>query len=373
MGNIKTNSKGNRLLAFALSLLLVFSLTACSKDKEENKTGADTKATKTVIDITNRTVEIPKNVKSVVCINVGALRYTCYMGAQNLVTGIEDYDKEGEILRPYSHVNHDLFKDLPVVGTNGTQYHEAIIDVNPDVIVMKTMEKSEADNLQEKTGIPVVAIPGSDQTLDKNAFDTINILGEVYNKQDRAKELTAYLKSVQKDLNDRTKDIKDQDKPSVYVGGVSFKGHHGFDGTEANYGPLALINAKNLANTTGEEFAFNIDLEKVLEWDPDIILIDFNGMPLIKEDYAKNPKFYDSLSAFKEGKVYSQISFRSCASNLDTALIDAYYAGSVIYPDKFKDVDIDKKAEEIFTKLLSKSPYEDLKEQGYEFRAVTLR
>ena len=156
------------------------------------------------------------------------------------------------------------------------------------------------------------------------------------------------------------------------MGGVSFKGHHGFEGTEAGYGPFALIHANNLADTTGQTGAFNIDLEQVLSWDPDIIFVDFNGLNLINEDYAENAAFYNALTAVQEGKVYSQISFRSSASNLETALADAYYAACVIYPEQFQDVDPVAKAQEIFEMLLDANPYADLKEAGYEFRPIEI-
>ena len=95
-------------------------------------------------------------------------------------------------------------------------------------------------------------------------------------------------------------------------------------------------------------------------------------MPLINEDYQANPAFYNSLTAVRSGKVYSQISFRSSASNLETALADAYYAACVLYPEQFADIDPEAKASEIFTELLGSDPYPDLKEAGYAFRAITL-
>ena len=325
-----------------------------------------------ITDGAGRQVEVPEKVESIVCVGVGALRYTCYMGAADLVVGVEDYEVKPGMTRLYNYVNFNKFKDLPVIGTNGQPYTEEIINLTPDVIVMSKSASVEADDLQSKTGTPVVVVPGSDTTLDQNAYDTIRILGELYDMQTRATELTDYLKGIQKDLDDRTKDIPDSSKPSVYVGGVSFKGHHGFEGTEAGYGPFQLIGAKNLADTTGQNGAFNIDLEQVLSWDPDIIFLDFNGMNLIKEDYAKNPAYYNSLAAVQEGKVYSQISFRSSASNLETALADAYYAACVMYPEQFKDVDPVAKAGEIFEMLLGANPYEDLKEAGYEFRPIKI-
>ena len=329
--------------------------------------------TRMITDGIGRQVKVPEKVESIVCVGVGALRYTCYLGAADLVVAVEDCEIKPVISRLYNFVNIDKFKDLPVIGTNGNPYPEEIIHVAPDVIVMSKSASVEADTLQKQTGTPVVVIPGSDTTLDENAYETIRILGELYGKESRATELTAYLKGIQQDLENRTKDIPDSEKPTVYVGGVSFKGHHGFEGTEAGYGPFTLIGAKNLADTTGQTGAFNIDLEQVLAWDPDIIFLDFNGISLIKADYAKNPGYYEELSAVQQGKVYSQISFRSNASNLETALADAYYAACVMYPEQFADVDPIAKAGEIFEMLLGVNPYADLKEAGYEFRPLEIR
>ncbi len=354
-------------IAYVMAVILCLGMFAgCSAPD------GDSENTRTITDGLGRQVKVPEKVESIVCVGVGALRYTCYMGAQDLVVAVEDCEVKVAISRLYNYVNFDKFKDLPVIGTNGNPYPEEIIHVAPDVIVMSKSASVDADDLQEKTGTPVVVVPGSDTTLDDAAYETIRILGQLYGLESRATELTDYLKGIQKDLNDRTKDIPDSEKPSVYVGGVSFKGHHGFEGTEAGYGPFALINAKNLADATGQNGAFNIDLEQVLAWDPDIIFLDFNGMNLIQEDYAQNPDFYNELTAVQEGRVYSQISFRSNASNLETALADAYYAACVIYPEQFADVDPVAKAGEIFEMLLGTNPYADLKEAGYEFRPLTL-
>ena len=329
-------------------------------------------ATRIIVDCMDREVEIPETVESIVCVGVGALRYSCYVGAADLVVGVEDYETKPGMSRLYNYVNFDKFKELPVTGTNGVPFEEEIINVDPQVIVVSTYASVDPDELSAKTGIPVVMVPGSDTTLDEKAYVTIRILGELYHMEDRAAELTAYLEEIQKDLDARTASIPEEEKPTVYVGGVSFKGHHGFEGTEAYYGPFELIHANNLANTTDQTGAFNIDVEQVLAWDPEVIFLDFNGMSLINEDYANNPEFYEALTAVQEGRVYSQISFRSSASNLETALADAYYAACVMFPEQFADVDPVEKAGEIFTMLLGTNPYEDLKEAGYEFRPITI-
>ena len=356
-----------KIFALIMAVVVCIGLLAGCDAKEVNAPEG-----RVITDGAGRQVEVPQTVESIVCVGVGALRYTCYVGAQDLVVGVEDYEVKPGMSRLYNYVNFDKFKDLPVIGTNGQPYTEEIINLAPDVIVMSKSASVEADDLQSKTGTPVVVVPGSDTTLDQDAYDTIRILGELYGMQTRAAELTNYLNGIQKDLDDRTNDIPESSKPSVYVGGVSFKGHHGFEGTEAGYGPFQLIGAKNLADTTGQTGAFDIDLEQVLSWDPDIIFLDFNGMSLIKEDYTKNPDYYHALTAVQEGKVYSQISFRSSASNLETALADAYYAACILYPEQFQDVDPAQKAGEIFETLLGSNPYADLKEAGYEFRPIQI-
>lgn len=371
-----------KIIALLLALVLALGLCACGNSSApaesaapaESEAPADAPAadTRIIVDAKGREVEIPETVESIICVGVGALRYTCYVQGQELVVGVEEYEKEGGMDRMYNYVNYDLFKDLPAIGGNGEPWEEEIIKLNPQVIVMSFSSKADPDELQAKTDIPVVSIPGSDTTLDDNAFETIRILGELYGKEERAEELTAYLHSIEDDLNQRTAGVPDEDKPSAYVCGVSFKGIHGFEGTEANYGPFVLINAKNLADESGQELAYDVDLEQVITWDPDVIFVDYNGLGLINEDYAAHPDYYNSLTAVKEGKVYAQVSFRSYATNLDTALADAYYAASILYPEQFADVDIEAKIGEIFETILGANPYNDLKEAGYEFTTVTI-
>ena len=375
-----------KIVTMLLMLSMLLMLAACAgapkaaptASQADETTTASTVSEETtperrvITDGMDRNVEIPYSVERIVCVGVGALRYTCYVGGADRVVGVEDYETKPGMSRLYNYVNFDLFQNLPVTGTNGEPFVEEIINVDPQVIVMSSYASQDPDELSQKTGIPVVVVPGSDTTLDEKAYVTIRILGELYQLESRAEELTAYLKAIQKDLDERTSAIAEEAKPTCYVGGVAFKGQHGFEGTEAYYGPFELIHAKNLANTTEQTGAFNIDVEQVLSWDPDLIFLDFNGMSLINEDYGAHPDFYNALTAVKEGKVYSQISFRSYASNLETALADAYYAACVMYPEQFRDIDPVEKAGEIFTELLGSNPYSDLEEAGYAFCQITL-
>ena len=352
--------KMKKLLCILMALMLLAGA-ACAEG-----------TTRVLTDALGREVEVPETVNRIVCTGVGALRYVCYLGAEDRVVGVEEHETEAVIQRLYTYVNNDQFSKLPVIGMKDEPDPEAILNIEPDVIVMSAYLDG-ADALQEKTGIPVFVVPGSDTTLDDKAYETFRMLGELLGMQSEAEEISSYLKSVAEDLENRTANIPDSEKPGAYVCGVSFKGSHGFEGTEAHYGPFELIHARNLADETSEtNTAFSIDPEQVLAWDPEVIFVDFNGLDLINEDYAKNPDFYNALTAVQNGRVYSQISFRHCASNLETALADAYYTGCVMYPDAFADIDPAEKADEIFTKLLGRPVYGELEEAGYAFRSIQI-
>ena len=354
-----------------LSLLLCFLLlTGCASAPQASEEPAGD--TRTITDGRGRTVTLPEEVSSVVCVGVGALRYTTYLGAQDLAVGVEQDERDAKLSKPFSYFNRDLFDTLPLTGDNGATYDEEILALSPDILVAN-LDAQSADDLQARLGIPVVAIAHNEGIFDENALSTLELLGEVYHKEDRAKELTDYLLGAQADLARRTQDIPQESKPTVYVGGVSYKGSHGFEGTEAGYAPLAAISAVNLADQTGQSGPFSIDTEQVLTWDPDVIFLDYNGMDLIRENYAAAPDFYSALTAVREGRLYAQISFRSSATNAELALADTYYAGTVLYPEAFADVDIGEKFDEIFSTMLGvEDAYAQYTAQGYVFGPMTL-
>ena len=170
-----------KFLSLLLSASLALTLAACASPKQPEQTLASvsqtTSSTRTIVDGSGREVEIPAQVESIVCIGVGALRYSCYVGAADLVVGVEDYETKPGMSRLYNYVNFDKFQSLPVIGANGEPYTEEIITVSPQVIVMSAYASVDPDELSAQTGTPVVVVPGSDTTLDDKAYETIRILG----------------------------------------------------------------------------------------------------------------------------------------------------------------------------------------------------
>ena len=326
-----------------------------------------------ITDMLGREVEVPKDVNKIVCVGPGCLRLITYLNATDKVVGVEDAEKKWSIYgRPY-RIAHPELAELPTIGQGGPSPKpnpEELIKVKPDVVFACYLTKEQANDLQQKTGIPVVVLSyGKLATFNnKELFDSIELAGKILGKEGRASEVVKFIKDCQTDLNERTKNISDDKKPTVYVGGIGFKGMHGIDSTSCNYPPFMAVNAENVVDELNKPSHVFITKEQLLKWNPDIIFIDEGGIKLVREDYSKNPEYYNSLKAFKDGNVYGLLPYNYYTTNVGTALADAYYVGKVIYPDEFKDINPEQKADEIYTFLVGKSVYNTMKEKlgGFE-------
>ena len=343
----------------------------------------------TVTDGFGRSVTAPSPPESVVCSGSGCLRYLVYLQAQDLVVGVDDIEKKEQEAegRPYALAYGSKFKDLPLIGEfRGKDDPEKIISIGPDV-VFKTgstgtaygTSAAEADKLEDKTGIPVVAFPyGSlrDDAEKAEMYGGLRVMGEVLGKQDRAEEVIAYIDATMADLERRTGDIPEADQKSVYVGGISSAGAHGIISTEPAYPPFLWVHAKNVATGLGTAHA-DVAKEALVNWDPEYIFIDA-GTTQMESGGAvgelKNDAALAGLSAAKNGKVYGVLPYNFYNTNYETVLADAYFVGKTLYPDRFADVDPVKKADEIYTFFVGKPVFGDLNDQynNLGFAAIPL-
>ncbi len=315
-----------------------------------------------ITDALGRTVKVPANVSRVVAVGPGALRILVYLNATDKVAGIEEFEKRFPYGRPYILAHPELLK-LPVIGAGGPGKlpdFEALIKIHPQVIFMVFVSKQTANEVQEKTGIPVVVLSYGtlENFTDREFFNSLLLAGKILGKEKRAKEVIKFIERQQSYLENLTKGVK---SPTVYVGGIGYKGAHGITSTYTDYAPFTVLGLKNIASKLKSENGWiQVDKEFLLKENPDYIFIDEGGLKIVLDDYRNNPDFYNSLKAVKENHVYGVLPYNFYNTNIGIAIADAYYIGKVIYPDKFKDIDPVKKANEIFTFLVGKPVYGEL-------------
>ena len=324
--------------------------------------------TVTVTDMVGRSVATPRDPQRVVCIGPGTLRLIVYLQAEGKVVGVEDMEKAYPGGRPYWLAHPELAK-LPRCGPGGPAGidkkpdMETILSLAPQVIFITYMDKSLADEVQQTLGIPVVVLSyGAFATFDEAVLDSVRIAGKVLNREQRAGAVISYINKIKSDLETRGHKAVEGKKPSVYVGGIGYRGSYGIESTEQKYIPFSWVGADNLADRVKADAGSHVfmDKEMLLKLNPDVIFIDGGGIDLTEADYKKKPEYYHALKAFSEHRVYALHPFNWYVTNIGTALSDAYAIGKILDPEGFHDIDPAVKADEIYTFLVGKPVYTEM-------------
>lgn len=376
IGVHEMKKKYNILAVLLLAVLLTGVLAAC---RGGTSTGAPDGAhsasaqTQTVTDVFGRQVEIPAEVNTCAALGSSA-RLITYAGGADKIVGVTEMERKGDPGMPYVYANRKHFASCDTVASGGSandDYAEELMKLAPDVVFYQDSDTVAMEELAKKTGLPVVGVYG-DAFNSHYLIDSITLIGDILGTTKHADQVTAAIKAWVKDLNDRTKDIPEKEKPRVYTGAVSWSGGHGFTGTYVGYAPLQAINAINLADKLDAADGVEVSMEQIIKWDPDIIFLNPGNMELVKKDYASSGDAIDSLRAVKEGKVYSQVDYNYYWCNMELAIVDSYYAGTIIYPEAFADIDFEEKAEEIFNTMIGMDYLKVLEENGCGFGPITI-
>lgn len=343
------------------ALLAVFAVLISAGCVTTNSPG-DSEGMVTITDAFGREVSIPENPEKIAVVGSGSMRYFVYLGIDlDDVCAVDYQDSKLNIetvnVRPYALANPEIL-EIPEVGAaKGVVDNEKLLMSGADILFMGGASSSNAEvanEIQEKTGIPVVMFYTGNYVTDAEKIqDTLLMLGDILDKEQRAKDLIAYFDAVEADLKKRVAGLSAEE--TVYVGGVSYNGVHGLDGTDPTYYPFAVLNIKNAAaevTSVSQTGYAQISKEKLLEWDPDLILVDLSTLTAAEGGALvelKNDPSYRELTAVKNSMVYTINPHTSMNVNHETTLANAYFIGKLLYPEQFKDIDPVKKADEIYT------------------------
>ena len=331
-------------------------------------------AYKTVTDMRGKEVKIPKDPKRVVAISEGMVdQIMVAFGIEDRMVGygacskIKDTPDFREYLAinetdPYRgtwHIGAVLYpkmRELPYLGTptKGINY-EQLADLNPDIIIMRARDydKNEGEKKTiatiEKLGFPLIIInrPNHYDKPDVSTiYKEIEVLGEVFDKQEKAQELLDFLDGKVTFIKERTKDIPEDEKRKVLYFGLSISARkkggvgnvRGIDSIESVF-IEDIINAKNAYRGTGRVI---MSAEQVLALNPDVIVLPTSSyFHPPREIYAEAFENIREVKAIKERRVGSLPAVGCRSERLDfamTLMIEAKH----IYPERFEDIDLNE-------------------------------
>ena len=365
--------KLKKTLALFLAICTVSTLAACSQSPEAPTFPQDDPSGEiTVTDMIGREVTVtPGSYKKVVCVGAGALRMYCYIGDTALLCGVEDIDNTTAAERPkmfdgsprpYVLAYGDVFDTLPSCGVGGpnaqTAEAEKILSCEPDIVISEFEDVDKENALQEQLGVPVITLKTGPAGIFADEFgQSMTLLGTIFGEEEKAEDLINFVNREIADIAGRTADIADEDKPAAYICGLGNWGTTNHLATSETYATFKAANIKNVVSGLGIQGVGEIEEEKFVSFgaDMDIMFIDSAAVKNIKPLYAEDPTMFDTCKAWQDGEVYLELAYNAYYINYEISLANAWYTAKAVYPDRFEDIDMTEKLDEITDAFLGQA------------------
>jgi iron complex transport system substrate-binding protein len=209
---------------------------------------------------------------------------------------------------------------------------------------------SDANDLENATGIPVVCIDGSFEKI----VAAYRFLGDVLGTQERAEEVAAYLEQVYIDVTEALASVKDEDRIPLYYA----EGPFGL-ATEPNVSQHAktfeVAKARNVAAvelTVGVGMT-NVSLESVISWNPEVIIAWDDTIRGGADEIIRTHPDWGQIDAVKNGRVYTMPNapFAWCDRPPGVnRFLGLQWVANMLYPDLY-DVDMVEETKKFYSKL----------------------
>ena len=251
--------------ALSLTLVSALALTACSTGQEETE---DTAAASDTVEVedNNGTQTVATPPASVVALDNRTFEtlsdwgVELSAGAVSLMPDTIDYTQDESIIDLGSHREPDLEAvvaaepDLVVNGQRFTQYHDDIASLVPDATILE---------LDPREGEP----------FDAELKRQVEVLGEVFGKQDEAEQTIADFDAAVERVNE----VYDQDQTVMAVNTSGGEIGYLAPGVGRTLGPafdiFELTPALEVEGASDDHQGDDISVEAIADSDPDWILV----------------------------------------------------------------------------------------------------
>jgi len=340
-----------------------------------------------IVDGTGAEVTLYKPPERVFAISTGLIGTTMFIfGEQEKIVGkggctsdpgnnVINYTYNG---KTYSHttpwqVEAILYPKLldddaiPFSGYICQESYETIASTEPDIIIISTRcwgrDSGEACeksiDTMRKLGVPVVVlneIAVYDQDETQAVYKEIEILGEVFEKQDKAQEMIDLLEEQVQFIREKTEDIPEEEKRTFLYAGISTNcpGKGGVSyvtGADQLESILIedIVNAKNAFRGNGRQV---MSAEQILALDPDVILLPTAQGVHTPDELYNDDRFeaLQDLRAIREKKVCG-LPFIGCRTERLDFPVTLMVEAKAIYPERFEDVIVGEWVDEYHREL----------------------
>lgn len=196
----------------ALSVLLVlvllsFTAAGCSQNNGDTAKSDNADGDRTITDMSGVEVTVPAEVKSVINLWPSSNQIMITLGAQDKQTAYMATLQKPSFT--WMQIVNPAIMEKQTVGGNGDVTAEELLNLKPDLVITSSDEDAEA---YRAAGLNAACMMFNNYDgLKESVLKTGEALGT--SEKERADKYVEYLEKNIKLVQDRLKDVKDEDKP----------------------------------------------------------------------------------------------------------------------------------------------------------------
>ncbi len=271
------------------------------------------------------------------------------IGGFDGVAGLGHFAFEDDLIRA---TNPDIAREIPSVGTRWNINTELLLKVRPDVIL--TVKNADTDSIRflEEKGLNVLALYPENLA---ELYEVMRFTGKLFARENKVEhtiqemeEIFGFIRTrVEKiPLSQRRRALMLMSKQSMVAGRSGL--YHD------------LLDLIGVVNCVDSQQSFpEVSLERIIMWNPELIFYVWYAR-YSTSDLVDNPQ-WRHISAVREHKVYKSPMGSTWSPRIAPI---ALWMAAKAYPERFKDVDVDKKIDRFYRKVYGVS-YASLKEASH--------
>lgn len=287
-----------------------------------------------VVDQRGKSVALPRPPQRIVTIPIPAASNVITVdGTVDHLVGMHPSAKEaieqgifGAIFPKARAVRSDI------TGQSFMPNIESLLSVRPDVVIQWANQGADLIPAVERLGLPVLGISYGTEDLARGAFV---MYGQMLGKEARAAEIIAYRDKMLKRLDAALSGLTEEQKPRVLhlqrgLGLFQVAGSSTYQD-----GNIRRAGGHNVAE--GLQSFVTVNVEQIVAWNPQVILLNSFEAKLFPEDIYNNP-LLAGIDAVKNRRVYKLPlgGYRWDPPSQESPLAWLWQAG-LYHPDRVKD------------------------------------
>jgi len=312
-------------------------------------------ADRQVTDQLGRQVTLPDRVDRVVVLQHQTLNILVELDATNTLVGILGNWKQ-QLGDGYSRLAPEL-THLPTLGDLTHVDVEKLVALHPQVVFVTNYAPQEMIDQIQKLGIAVIAISlradnqqqnrlnpdlaDEEQAYSEGLKEGVRLIGEVVNHQQQAETLVKATFNQRQQTGNRLQAIPPSQRIRVYMANpdLTTYGSGKYTGLM-----MAHAGALNVAAAAVKGYK-QVSMEQILAWDPQVIFVQ-DRYPQVIDEINQQPA-WQAVDAVKHHRIYLMPEYaKAWGYPMPEALaLGELWMAKKLYPEKFRDVDMQKKAD----------------------------